>query len=214
MDICHKKNPQTLVLWVCGFKVLLFFGLFITDNIIGFSYYGNISSKLEKTREINLILKDSSILSKDEFDKLKLLRSEIINRRTLKDNVYSFFSNISFTSSKNKITTKPIETKPIIKRNNIIHFVTSSLPICLLFIVYFLVGIIDQTETFYYKIFRISSMALYLIPIAFIFSKILYLIPIIDGKPFINYIINTILSILIPYLIILANMSLTSNKRK
>jgi hypothetical protein len=21
LDICHKKNPQTLVLWVCGFKV-------------------------------------------------------------------------------------------------------------------------------------------------------------------------------------------------
>jgi hypothetical protein len=23
LDISHKKNPQTLVLWACGFKVLL-----------------------------------------------------------------------------------------------------------------------------------------------------------------------------------------------
>lgn len=70
---------------------LIFFSLYVADNLIGFSYYHNVSSKLEKTKEINLILKDSSLLSNEEHIKLKLLRSDILNRRTLKDNVYSFF---------------------------------------------------------------------------------------------------------------------------
>ena len=84
--------------------ILIIFGLYVADNIIGFSYYQSVSSKIEKTKEINSILKDSAVLSKSEITKLKLLRSDIINRKTIKDNVYSFFSNISFISSKNPIT--------------------------------------------------------------------------------------------------------------
>ena len=70
---------------------LIALSLYVADNLIGFSYYQSVSSKLEKTKEINLILKDSSLFSNEELTKLKILRSDILNRRTLKDNVYSLF---------------------------------------------------------------------------------------------------------------------------
>ena len=175
--------------------------LYVADNLIGFSYYQSISSKLEKTKEINLILKDSSILSKDELTKLKLLRSDILNHRTLKDNVYSFFSNISFKSSKNPITTKPIETKPIIERDLDIHFLTSSSFILLIMLIMFFAGLADKNAPFLQRLSVIFVVELILYPFAFLFSKILFLIPIINQTPLINYVLNVILSFLIPALI-------------
>ena len=171
--------------------------LYVADNIIGFSYYQSVSNKLEKTKEINLILKDSSILSKEELTKLKLLRSDIINHRTLKDNVYSFFSNISFKSSKNPITAKPIETKPIIERDFNIHYFTSASSIILLMIAFFFAGLLDKNSSFPIRIVVITILEIFLYPFTYLFSKILFLIPVLFDKPLINYILNVILSFLI-----------------
>jgi hypothetical protein len=181
--------------------ILIIFGLYVADNIIGFSYYQSVSSKIEKTKEINSILKDSAVLSKSEITKLKLLRSDIINRKTIKDNVYSFFSNISFISSKNPITTKPIETNPIIERNPDLHFYTSSASILLIMIIFFFAGLIDRQSPLPQKIITIIVIELILYPFAFLFSKVLYLIPVINEKPTINYVLNVVLSFLIPYLL-------------
>ena len=175
--------------------------LYVADNLIGFSYYQSVSSKLEKTKEINLILKDSSILSKDELTKLKLLRSDIINRRTLKDNIYFFFSNISFKSSKKPITAKPIETKPIIERDLDIHFLTSSSFVLLIMLIMFFAGLADKKAPFLQRISVVFFVELILYPFTYLFSKILFLIPIIYETPLINYILNIILSFLIPTLL-------------
>ena len=180
---------------------LIALSLYVADNLIGFSYYQSVSSKLEKTKEINLILKDSSLLSKDELTKLKLLRSDIINRRTLKDNVYSFFSNISFKSSKNPITAKPIETKPIIERDLDIHFLTSSSFILLIMLIMFFAGLADKNAPILQRISIIFIIELILYPFAFLFSKVLFLIPVISQTPLINYILNVVLSFLIPALL-------------
>lgn len=180
---------------------LIAFSLYVTDNLIGFSYYQSVSNKLEKTKEINLILKDSSILSKDEFTKLKLLRSDIINRRTLKDNVYSFFSNISFISNKNPIIAKPIETKPIIERDFNIHFFSSSSSILLLMIGFLFAGLADKSSSLPARIGIIIVIELFLYPFTYLFSKLMFLIPVLFEKPIINYILNVILSFGIPYLL-------------
>lgn len=180
---------------------LIAFSLYVADNLIGFSYYQSVSSKLEKTKEINLILKDSCILSKDEFTKLKLLRSDIINRRTLKDNVYSFFSNISFISNKNPIIAKPIETKPIIERDFNIHFFTSASSILLLMIAFLFAGLADKNSSLLARIGIIIIIELFLYPFTYLFSKLMFLIPVLFEKPIINYILNVILSFGIPYLL-------------
>ena len=57
---------------------LIALSLYVADNLIGFSYYQSVSSKLEKTKEINLILKDSSLFSNEELTKLKILTFCII----------------------------------------------------------------------------------------------------------------------------------------
>lgn len=180
---------------------LIALSLYVADNLIGFSYYQSVSSKLEKTKEINLILKDSSILSKDEFTKLKLLRSDIINRKTLKDNVYSFFSNISFISNKNLIIEKPIETKPIIERDFNIHFLTSASSILLLMIAFFFAGLADKNSSLLARIGIIIIIELFLYPFTYLFSKLMFLIPVLFEKPIINYLLNLILSFGIPYLL-------------
>lgn len=180
---------------------LIALSLYVADNIIGFSYYQSVSSKIEKTKEINSILKDSAVLSKSEINKLKLLRSDIINRKTIKDNVYSFFSNISFKSSKNPITTKPIETNPIIERNFNIHFFTSASSILFLIIAFFFAGLADKSSPFLLRIGIIIVIELFLYPFAYLFSKLMFLIPVLFDKPLINYILNVILSFFIPYML-------------
>ena len=180
---------------------LIAFSLYVADNLIGFSYYQSVSNKLEKTKEINLILKDSVILSKDEFTKLKLLRSDIINRMTLKDNVYSFFSNISFISNKNPIIAKPIETKPIIERDFNVHFFTSASSILLLMIAFFFAGLADKNSSLSIRIGIIIVIELFLYPFTYLFSKLMFLIPVLFDRPLINYILNVILSFFIPFML-------------
>ncbi|WP_369764642.1 hypothetical protein [Flavobacterium sp. WC2429] len=175
--------------------------LYVTDNIIGFSYFQSVSNKLEKTKEINLILKDSCELSTDELTTLKLLRTDIINHKNIKDNLYSFFSNISFTSSKNPITTKPIETKPIIERDLNVHFYTSASSILLLMIGMFFAGLADKNSSLIIKFFVILFLELLLYPFAYLFSKLLFLIPVINNTPLLNYILNVFLSFLIPFIL-------------
>ena len=70
--------------------IFILLGLYLTDNLFGFSYYHSINAKIEKTREINTILKDSALLNKNEIISFKTFRNEIINRKTFKDNAYSF----------------------------------------------------------------------------------------------------------------------------
>ena len=180
---------------------LIAFSLYVADNLIGFSYYQSVSSKLEKTKEINLILKDSSILSKDEFTKLKLLRSDIINRRNLKDNVYSFFPNISFISNKNPIIAKPIETKPIIERNFNVHYFTSASFILLLMIGMFFGGLADKNSSLSIRIGVTVFVEIFLYPFTYLFSKLMFLIPVLFDRPIINYVLNVMLSFLIPFLL-------------
>lgn len=97
--------------------ILIIFGLYVADNIIGFSYYQSVSSKIEKTKEINSILKDMAVLSKSEITKLKTFKKRyIINRKTIKDNVYSFSQTYLLLVVKIQLLQKPIETNPIIER--------------------------------------------------------------------------------------------------
>lgn len=181
--------------------LLIILGLYVTDNLIGFSYYQSVSNKLEKTKEINLILKDSCVLSKDELSKLKLLRNDIINHKNIKDNIYSFFSNISFKSSRKPIATTPIETKTIIERDFDIHFFTSASSILLLMIAFFFVGLADKNMSFLARIGVITIIELLLYPFTYLFSKLMFLIPVLFDKPLINYILNVILSFLIPFML-------------
>ena len=208
-DITDSEKPFFKKFYI---YFLIALSLYVADNLIGFSYYQSVSSKLEKTKEINLILKDSSLLSRDELTKLKLLRSDIINRRTVKDNIYSFFSNISFKSSKNPITAKPIETKPIIERDLDIHFYTSSSFILLIMLIMFFAGLADKNAPFLQRIFIIFIVELILYPFALLFSKILFIIPVISDTPLINYILNVILSFLIPSMIFYIPSKIFKNK--
>lgn len=178
------------------------FCLYFADSIIGFTYYNNIDNKIEKTKEINSILKDSLLLNKNEILYFKNLRTEVLHRRTIKDDICSFFSNISFTSSKNPITTKSIETNPIIERNFYLHFITSAFPIILVMVIFFFAGIFDRKTTISQRIGVIFFVEIILYPFAFLFSKIFYLIPILNNNPTYNYILNFIIStVLIPLII-------------
>jgi hypothetical protein len=173
------------------------FCLYFADSIFGFTYYNNIDNKIEKTKEINSILKDSLVLNKNEILYFKKLRTEVLHRKTIKDDIYSFFSNISFTSSKNPITTKPIETNPIIERNFYLHFITSAFPIILVMVIFFFAGIFDRKTTISQRIGVVFFVEIILYPFAFLFSKTLYLIPLINNTPLINYIINFSISTII-----------------
>lgn len=180
--------------------IFIFIGIYLIDTSFGFSYYLNISNKLEKTKEINEILKDSQFLSSNEISHLKSMRVNIIERKTIKEDVYHFFSNMSFKSKTVETTTKttPKNNSIIIKKNYTIHYLTSSASILLVMFIMIFVGLGDKISPIHQRFIIISLVNLFLYPFTLLFSTLFDFIPILFSKPLINYILNFLLSFIIP----------------
>jgi len=170
------------------------------DNTFSFSYYYNNSQKISQTKELNEVLKDSS-LTKLELEKLTDLRKNIVNHRTFKDVTYDYLLNLNFdnTSEDKSIGNKQSDNELI--RNEHIHLLTSAwwliIPMIFLIIVFPYVIITERKQLFSTALgFIIILCVFYLLSL--ILSKILSFIPLILGNPIYNYSLNVVLSGLIP----------------
>lgn len=177
-----------------SYLLLIIVVLFFIDNTLSFSYYYNVNQKINNLNEINKLLEKINF-STDETNELKKLRTQILQHVTVKDRVYNCLTDFNFESdTENK--NEPNNSK----RNNLIHFITSSLGIILFLLLIFINAFkdaINKKETWLITI----TGSLFLIALSSVFmfglSKVFSFIPLIRDTPTLNYVLNGILSVAI-----------------
>ncbi|AHM62930.1 hypothetical protein D770_23425 [Flammeovirgaceae bacterium 311] len=187
------------------FIILAIAFLVMLDNTLSFTYFYNVSQKNSQIIQISEILKDST-LSDYEIKKLLNLRRDIIEHATIKDKAYGYLTNLNFESSKEAIS----EDAKVINmtRNQTMHFLTSSWWLIFILVVGFITHIYEmlfkRTDVTGSSLGLLAgSIAFYLF--ALLLSKMLSYIPLINGDPLYNYVLNIILSGLIPLMFMLAS---------
>ncbi|MDY3362396.1 hypothetical protein PG623_00130 [Riemerella anatipestifer] len=174
-------------------------GLIFLDNTLSFTFTFNNKNKLEQVEKLNSILKDST-LSKQEIAKLGLLRTNIIEHKTWKDNIYEKLLSLDFKSTEdgNKPIVKNDKHKVSIERNYWLHFISSSWIFTILMIIMPFIGLFSEKNG---SISAFIVVILMIEPLFFgmswLFAKLFSYIPIIDNNPVWNYLLNTLLHLFI-----------------
>ena len=193
-------------------KALLIMGgvilLILIDNTLSFSYYYNTEKRIEQIQGINEIVKDTT-LSSEEKNKLKKLRTELIIRKTWKNQTYELLSEIEFKSDSEEITeNSDIQVQS--ERSYFWHFVSSGWIFLLVMIVMPFVGLADKNTSIGTVIGILIVIEPLFFGLAWLFAKVFSFIPILSGNPIVNYILNVILSFVILFLL----TKLSGNKKK
>lgn len=175
--------------------ILALMSVVVLDNVTGFSYYYNKNRQLEQLETIKILLSDST-LTVETRQKLVVLESHVLDRKSIIDYSLSFFKNISLTSSKQSQDT--INNNPKIIRNNI-WFLLSTSGIYILTTIFVVpVFLITDRKTPFWKLF--ASMLIFTI-VMFVTSWFFYWLfdNILPDRLFgswtWNYIVNFILQI-------------------
>ena len=164
-------------------KTIMILGVIIIiillDNTLSFSY--------------SLIIKDSTLSSKEK-QILKNMRSNIIEHKTWKDNIYNF--NFKLKEDNRVIVKNDIQTDTN-ERNYLIHFITSSwLFMIIMFIMPFF-GLLKKEDSLLSTFVIILTIELIFFGLSWILAQVFSYIPVINNNPNINYLINSILHLLI-----------------
>ena len=192
-----SKQLSSKAALIISFLVILI----LADNIFGYTYFNTNNKKIEQVKEINEVLKDTS-LPENIKNYFTALRQNVIDHKNIKNYLSDFFTNISFTNSKNIKTPIPINANPI--SNNLLHFISSSwmtlLTMLFMFIIYVSIIFEKNSPSFWKPTTSIIVVEIILISLAFLQSKLFSLIPLINNNHKINYLINTILSFIIIFI--------------
>ena len=182
-------------------KILTFFiivlSLVYLDNITGFTNHYDNSRKLTEIKTINEILQTDSLNLSDRTE-LKRIRSEIINDWDINDYIKNQSSKVFFNINIKKYNATNISANPI--RNIYLEIISTNWFILFLFLFlppFLIVKRKDfdfSTKKFIAMILAIESL---LFVVGFILFYILSLIPTIFGKPWINYILNFSITLII-----------------
>lgn len=188
--------------------------IIIIDNTLSFTYSYNNSSKIEQIEKLNSIVSHTT-LSNTEIYNLKTLRTNIINHKTWKDQLYNKIIAIDFKSKDgNNPVVKDDKPQPKVERNYWIHFVTSSWLFTFIMIIIPFIGLFDKKtpflSTFIAVVFLIEPI---FYGLSWLFAKGFSFIPVIDNNPNINYVINAILHLIIFLLIGLIIKKFEKKKR-
>lgn len=176
--------------------IFIILSIVAIDNYLGISYYNNLDNKITQLKNVNELLEKPSL---DDNMKNYLLnvKKEILMRETFIDKLQHSFEQISFTNSKNEIVTEI--NKSTVFRNSIIEFVSINYFFIFLFVVlpfYFFIN--KLSENFWKNILLVFAVEAFLIVFSFTLYFLSSLIPTILGRPYLNYILNfLILMILI-----------------
>ena len=138
--------------------ILLLVSVVVLDNVTGFSYYYNKNRQLEQLEAIKILLSDST-LTTETRQKLVVLESHVLDRKSIIDYSLSFLKNISLASSKQSQNT--INNNPKIIRNNIWFLLSTSGIYILTTILVVPVLFITDRKTPFWKLF--ASMLIFTI---------------------------------------------------
>lgn len=168
--------------------------LFFSDNIIGFSYYYNISKKLSTINQISSVLKDTS-LKKDNRTYLLSLRNEIIHHKSIKDKAWDFLQNSNYQAMYS------LRTYGLYSVLNIISATCFPLGVMVAVLIIAVPLLLkrekllnEDNRTIIIKVLGIGAL---LYVLSLIEIKILFAIPLIFNNIIFNYCLNIIVNCLI-----------------
>lgn len=204
-DRTKKFSHKTITIFIV---VVL---LIVIDNSLSFTYHYNNTRKIEEIEKLNFIVIDSTLL-KEEVLQLKELRSNIINHKTWKDRIYDKIITIDFKTKDNNDVSivKNDASKATSERDYWIHFISSSWILIILMIIMPLTIFFDKSSfslTSFLSIIFVVEPFFY--GLSWTFAKAFSLIPIINNNPIYNYVLNSIIHLLVFLLI-----GFMSNKNK
>jgi hypothetical protein len=200
------------------FIIFIIISFFFIDNYIGFSYYFNNQKKIEQIIELDKIISDSTV-DKSTILFAKQLRTDVIKRENLINNIYLSFRNDNLI---NPIKQTKNVTKVIAKNNspnissikNIFWFYLSSSGIFYLFgiLMFFFLILVDFKTSL---IQRLGTGFLFLISFSILGLFITWLmsfIPQILNHDWIfNYLLNMLIQLSIIYLLFIFSKKMNKN---
>lgn len=162
--------------------------LIILDNLLGFTYYLDVSNKTQYVKELNLMINDSisDLTTKKFADSLRL---EVIKRENIVQKAYSFLHSIKSSRGKkeNKIT-----------RGFWFHFSSSGLFYLLAIVIFPIILNSGKKSSFIKRLGNALIASGIFIILGIFFYWILDLIPqILKGYSFLNIILNFIIQIFV-----------------
>lgn len=189
-DDKHRLSFRAFIL------LSLIISLLVIDNYIGFSDYYNYEKKVAQIIQIETAIGNPRIDSATKV-RLKRLETEIVERRSWLAYLPSLYSfAISKTSSRINQKTNPKSGKIIVeevKINPLYQLLSAGLPFTLVIVLAFLTAFFVDKIRLNTIIGFIAVMFIIQVPIALL-AFVYSLIPIIDNRPYINYMINFVLS--------------------
>lgn len=193
------------------FLFSLFVIIFI-DNVLSFTFSYNNSNKIDQIEKLNSIVADTT-LSSIEIKKLKSLRTNIIEHKTWKDQLYTKLISIDFKSKDGDIPIVKNDKQELKKeRSYWIHFLSSSWIFCIIMVIMPFIGLFDKKSpflpTFIAIVFLIEPI---FYGLSWLFAKGFSFIPVIDNNPNLNYILNAVLHLII---ILMIGFIITKTEKK
>lgn len=197
-DSQHKLSKRAALV------VILLFGLLFVDNYIGFSDYYAYQNKIEQITKIEALLQRSD-LDSNMRKQLRAAENQILTRKSWIGQLPSLMSLMtSATSSRAIQANNPSSGKIIVvkqeavKRNVYWHVGTSTWPLILLIIGFAIVPFAGERiegGTIAAAILCIGALCV----LAYALSILFLQIPILFGRPWLNYLLNSIISLALAF---------------
>lgn len=178
-----------------GFKTALFFSIigviFLADYFIGFSYNYHLNNKFEQLEDIQSM---KMIYENDDItlSKIKILEKEIIERKHYTE----VFSNAFPTESNDNLI--KINSN---ERSIYWMILSSNYALIISFIILLYLPLKASIHRTGENLLGWFAMLVIMAFIMAFLTWIAYLIPLLWGKPYLNYILNTILHVPVAYFI-------------
>jgi hypothetical protein len=197
--------------------IIIVLVLLFTNNIFDFVHSYRTNNKLEQLDKIRVLLQDTTLTDKQKTHFVSE-RQYILDHKTVLDYVHLFFRSfskkISFTNRKTEYNNSVIDTAkatdstiPLIKNENSsssiktknywLHFFSSNLTFILIILFATIQAYKQHRHQFWELVFAIFVVYFFSVLFFMFFSHLLDFIPVIFNRPWINYVLNFIIQLVI-----------------
>jgi hypothetical protein len=197
--------------------VFILSAIYLLNNSLDFVANYRLNNKLTQLEKISILLKDST-LTKTQKDALFKNRIYVLYHQSLLDRLFCLFENNAF-SENSKITTQTERIKPSnnsepnvgVIKNPYLHFIFSNLILIIFVLMIPFFSVNKETNAFgiiavFVIIYIIGGLVCLLI------SYLMNLIPIILNRPWLNYILDFLIQLILWLILIFGSNKMQKKK--
>jgi len=161
------------------FVIFIVLGFALINSVFSFSYYFNSSNKIEQLSELNKVLSNNT-LNSNETAKLKSLRTEILNHKSLLELDFISFFTIDFEDG----------------RNSWLHFISANTILLFLGFTMLVISFVEIRQGMHIILTILLIFEPLIFLICWIIAKLLAFIPAFNSS-WTNYGLNFIISLVL-----------------